>query len=511
MATLSSLQRQLNELKQNEARLRREMDEQVQRINTEYKIRLSSLERGITQAINQNNAQQALRLQQQIEQLRQEQERSTRAAYDQLDRELREQIEGRQRELMEQLQAFCTQAEQRINALGQSLTQQDAEKAALAGTEYQNALQKYQQVDQRAHAQLFPGRMQVFMNSLRQAQTMMEQQQFEASAATSVMLTVRLTDFEYEIDDKLTQWIGSFSKLRESTGKMQRKLEEALTVEDRHISPELAMEWLEHRYDDIFELLDRCGAVIGRVERHREQLGQAQVTNPVAERYIRTGEAESSRELSELVRTLNYELPRKITRIGEELASIWRCAGQRKAWAEAIEAYMRRKRNTGDPVRNDFRETAREEHMDGRMEFRQPMPNGQFREVVCRIVPVLHGKETENHIRFYFKGKFPNPRFQSMYMEQYIPDVMEALQVRALNIGLGGTPEVLEGGADQHYSLQKDPRTGAELLVRHGTQPGQASGGGAPAGQAASGGTNGRQTGSRTPAAKKKQTNLINR
>lgn len=476
---IDNLRRQLNDVQSQMARLQREAAERETRYQQEYNLRIHGLQRSMEQALAQNDAARARQLQQQMNQLRTELTENIRRNYDELKRELSQSLERRHQELMAQIQQYFEQLQNRVDTeVTDVLNQREEERRALAEREYQAALVQFQKVSGRAHEEVFPGQLSIYQGTLQQSLLMQQQNQMEASAATSVMLTVNLKDFEYRINDKLTQWLHSYLQMEQNyiavRGQVDREL---LAVDGEVLSEDTAMHWTSHKFDMIFSCLEECGRIINDMEHYREIAGQEAVTAETVERYFRTGEAETARHLDELTRQLKYELPSRIREMRSELVSAYRCLGQRKAWAGKIVKFMKEKHNTGEAVYNGF--GLREEPCDERglycLEFQASIGNGKVHHYIYHIVPVVQNGNTENHIRVYMDFMMGNTQFTQKQDHIMIKAILKSIEERSVHIGIGRSLEVLEGGNDEEYSLQPDPAGNKERLVRHDKASGSAS------------------------------------
>lgn len=484
--TIQGLQQQISELKREERKLRKEYEKRIRQLENETRIRMNSLRRSLEQSYEERNARQAAEYQRALDQLRRELERERLKNLRELEEQLRTNVEQRYQQLKEELEALLRRIEEDADARLTALEGREADKARLAREHLDQAQVQLQHTSERAHQQFFPGRLQILANSLDKAREMMNQEQYEASCATSVMLKVRLLELEGAIEDRLGRWLLSFQSLSSELASVEERITAALTTREGVLSEDAASELLEHRYNDVFSHTDRCRSVLECVEEQRERLGAEEIDTQVAERYILSEDWESERELDELRRTLKYELPRRITQMARELASLLQCSDQRREWAKAIAEHMRRRHNTGEPVCNDFQgppPAPDSANQGGWLLFHQPLPDERYREISFLLLPVLHGEESSNHIRIAFPGPYPNPRFKSNYMSSYIPELLRALDRQELWVGLYSDPGTMDGSTDQNYSLQSDPKTGRQVLVTRsaGTAAGMEASGSAAA------------------------------
>ncbi len=449
------LRRQANELERQIAEVRESTRQREQRLQEDYRIRLNELHTSMQRALDRHNEQEVRNLQRQAEELTRNLSQQIQSNYDELEQQLTRDLLNRHRELLQQIEDYYQRMQQYIDQnIVSSLQDSDEEKTALAQKEYAAALAAFEAVSGRAHEELFPGRLDIHRRSLDQAQLMMAQNQMEASAATSVMLAVKLKDFEYQIQEKIDQWLKSYVRMEQNyTAISMRVDKEVLTIDGQHISIDTAMHWLSPEYYVVFETLGRCKDVVDGIARYT---GEEAAAEDGAERYIRTGTAPKSRELEELYRILKYQIPGLLRRMRTELATAYVCSAQRREWARQIAGYMKNQHNTGAAVYDGFGsegEDADEKNLYC-MKFCQPVADGKKHHYVFYIVPVVEDGATENHIRLYMDFRQGNVEFQKKFEYRFIRNLMKTVGVKHASVGIGTTPDVLEGSADEAYILR---------------------------------------------------------
>lgn len=473
MSRVGQLTRQMNELQAEIAGLQRESAERDRRYQQEHQLRMNQLKRTMENALQRHNTQLVQQTQREMEELNREMLSRIERNHESLKRELTENLEARHRELLQQLEQYYQDVQKRIDTeVTEVMKEDDARKLELAQKEYHAACEQYRILTGRAHNELFPGKLMIYNGTLQQAQRMMEEQrQYEASAATSVMLKVNLKDLEYSINDKLAQWIQSYLPMEQNCQRISDRVdEEILTIDGEKISQDTAMHWTGHKYDMVFECLERVKKIIDETEYHKRLVRDDVLTVVSAEDYIKTGEAPTGRELDENTRILKYEIPQKLDDLKKELSSAYLCCAQRKVWAGKIEKYMREKHCTGTPCYNGFYEEngqSADERALYHMEFEKPNGNGRTDHYTIHIVPVSADGDTQNHIRVFMNFKLGTDKYQKKQEVKYIAELLRSIGEKTAYIAVGTDPAVLSGANDEEYSLQQSSSGCGELLISH--------------------------------------------
>lgn len=462
------LKRHADDLERQIAQLRQEARQRENQMQRDYQNRMNELQMSMQRALDTHNERETRRLQQQMRELSQNLSQQIQNNYEALEQRLTQDLLTRHRELMREIEDYYQQMQQYIDQnITSALESSDEEKAELAQKEYAAALEIFEMVSRRAHEELFPGRLDIHRRTLDQAQLMMSQNQMEASAATSVMLAVKLKDLEYQIQEKISQWLKSYLRMAENYVVISKRVtREVLTIDGQQIPRETAMHWLNPEYYVVFETLDRCEDVV-------EGIGKYAVGRPVTEtdveNYILTGTAPAIRELEELYRILKYQIPGILGRMKTELVTAYTCSAQRRDWAKKIAVYMKEKHNTGDAVYDGFAPEGQTEDEKNLycIKFRQIVADERVRHYTFYIVPVVKDGVTENHVRLYMDFLQGNMEFQRKYEYKFIRNLMKTLGVKHLPVGIGIFPDVLEGGADEEYMLRPDPSGHGEVLSHY--------------------------------------------
>ena len=481
MSRIGQLTRQMNELQAEIARLQRESADRDTRYQQEHQLRMHQLKRTMENALQRHNTQLVQQTQQEMEALYAEMISRIEQNHESLKRELTENLEVRHRELLKQIEQYYQDVQNRIDTeVTDVMKESDIRKRELAQREYAAACEQHRVLAGRAHAELFPGRLAIYEGTLGQAQRMMEEQrQYEASAATSVMLKADLKDLEYHINEKLTRWIQSYLPMEQNYQNISDRVKtRVLTVDGKKISRDTAMHWTGHKYDTVFECLDRVQNIIEETEYHQRLVRDEVLTIASVEDYVKTGEAPTGRELDENNRVLKYELPEKLEKLEKELASAYRCSAQRKVWAEKIGNYMSEKHCTGSPCYNGFFEEDGKEADERalyRMEFEKPGGNGRKNRYTVHIVPVTENGSMQNRIRILMNFRLGTDQYQRKQEVRYIAGILHAIGEKKAYVAVGTGPDVLTGDCDEEYSLEQSASGSGELLVSHTQKPSGAS------------------------------------
>lgn len=462
------LRRHADDLERQIAHLREEARQREAQMQRAYQARMDELQASMQRALDTNNEREVQKFQQQIQELSQNLSQQIQNNYDALEQRLTQDLLIRHRDLMREMEDYYQRMQQYIDQnITSALENSDAEKAGLAQKEYAAALEMFEVVSHRAHEELFPGRLDIHRRTLDQAQLMMSQNQMEASAATSVMLAVKLKDFEYQIREKITQWFKSYLRMSENYAVISKRvMREVLTIDGQRILRETAMHWLNPEYYVVFETLDRCENVVEGVGKYT---GGRPVTDTDVENYILTGTAPTVRELEELYRMLKYQIPGLLGRMKTELATAYTCSAQRRDWAQKIAVYMKGKHNTGDALYDGFGQEGQTEDEKNLycIRFRQTVADESVRHYTFYIVPVVKNGVTENHVRLHMDFLQGNMDFQRKYEYKFIRNLMKTIGVKQLPVGIGTTPDVLEGSVDEEYMLRPDPSGHGEILSHY--------------------------------------------
>ncbi len=479
MSRISQLTNQVNQLQSELAVLQRESRERDRRYQQEHQMRMQELKHTMQNALERHNASQVQDIQRQMDALNAELMNRIQRNHDALKTELERNLEARHRDLLRQIQEYYDEVQARIDhEVSDAIRESDAQKEALAKQEYRAAAERFDVVRRRAHEELFPGRLAIYQGTLDHANRMLrEQKQFEASTATSVMLKVNLQDFEASIDDKLAEWMRSYLRMEEAFVSQNARIEhEILTIDGERLSADTAMVWTEHRYDEAFGRIRAVQKVMEDVELYRRIERDDVISIRVVESYLRQtdGEAEKpdSRGLDEYTRFLKYELPGILDEMKKELASAYRCSAQRAVWAGRMKTYFAKKHNTGLPSYDGFVEAdvSKKEANLYRLDFARPNGNGRMCRYVIHIVPVMVNGEVENHIRIFMDFRVGGAAYQKKQELKLIREILHAVEEKAVHIGVGTDEDVLQGSADEEYSLQPDASGRGEQLILHKQQ-----------------------------------------
>lgn len=472
MSSIGNLTRQMNQLQSEIARLQRESADRDRKYQQEHQLRMQQLKHTMENALQRHNTQLVQQVQRQMEALNTELMNQIKQNHDSLKRELTQNLEIRHRDLMNQIEQYYQEMQNRIGSeVTDVMKQSETQKQELAQREYTAACGQYQSLTMRAHDELFPGRLTIHQGTLEQAYRMMaEQRQYEASAATSVMLKVNLKDFEYSINDKLLEWLQSYLRMEQSYQKIYGQIDDILTLDGEKINEDTAMYWTSHTYDIVFAHMEKVKQIIDEVEYHQRLVRDEVITAASVEHYIKTGEAPKCRELDENARILKYEIPGKLDDMKRELLSAYHCSAQRKVWAGRIQKYMADKHNTGEPRYNGFYEEKgkmADERAMYCIEFEIPNGNDRMNHYTIHIVPVFVEGEVRNHIRVFMDFRLGSAQYQKKQEIRYISGILHAIGEKKAYIGIGTDEEVLSGSSDEEYSLQPSSNGSGELLIRH--------------------------------------------
>lgn len=473
MSRIGQLTSQMNDLQRQIARLQRESEERDKQYQQEHKRRMEQLKRNMQNALQNHNTQLMRQIQNEMESLNVELMNQIKRNHDALKRELTQNLEVRHQEVLRQIEQYYQEVNERIDhEVTDIITESEERKRQLAKREYNTAFEQYRYLTNRAHNELFPGKLVIYDGTLQQAYRMMEQQkQYEASTATSVMLNVNLKDLEYQINDKLSEWLQSYLRMEQSYLKIADRVEkEILTIDGKRFNEDTVMHWTNHKYDMIFACLERVKKITEETEYHQRLVRDDVLTVVTVESYIKTGDAPKVREIDENTRILKYEIPEKLNEMKQELVSAYRCSAQRKIWAEKIQKYMLHKHNTGTPCYDGFYEENGErsdERALYRLEFEKPNGNHSMSHYRFEIVPVLTDGEMQNHIRLFMDFKFGSEQYQKKQEIKYIVGILRAIGESKAYIGIGTDKMVLLGNFDEEYSLQQSTNGSGEVLVSH--------------------------------------------
>lgn len=451
---IRQLRRQANEIQNEIARLQRESEQRDRRYQRDHDENMRRLRTEMETALQRQDRHRYTRIQQQMSELNEQMMNQMQKNHATLKRQLTSNLESRHRELLQQMDAYYQKVQRQIDdEIANVQQEKEAERKETAQRELSAAQIQYNKTAMRPHEELFPGKMQIFHGTLIQAEKMIQQNQPQASAATSAMLNVSLKDFEYSINECLDRILQRYLKFEclyiQLNDQMQN---EVLTIDDVTLNEDTARYWLDNSFSNVFGIMEWCRNLVEQMHAYTTPEDENMVSAAVVERFIKGGTTVRERELDEMIRELKYQLPGDMKKMQIHLQSAYRCSAQRKNWAEKIMNYMRQYHNTGMPVYYGFNDGDEADMYC--IKFVQPSGNSAKSEYVFHIVPELMNGNMVNHIRIFMNFRSGNSVFEKKEEQKYIKNILRAIQETSVYIGIGRSRDILDGNSDTEYIIQ---------------------------------------------------------
>lgn len=464
MSEIDDLRREVSRLERQVSDARNFARETENTLTNNYKSEVQDLRRRMEYALQQHNEEESRHLQQKMTQLMQNYSNQINFNYRFFEQKISNDLLQRHQEMVSQIEQYYRKLQENIDEIvHQQLNQDKGEKRKLAQVEYHKGLFAIQNTFERAHQELFPGELDIFNKSLTQAELMINQGIYEASIATSVLVCTKIQDFNYRMDEKLDEWMKEYLNLMKEYYILRKNFEEqVLRLNGENISVDTAKYWMGDKYDDVFNIINQCEIIENSMLRYTEDRS-GNITSQ--ERYIKTGDAPTRRELNILCRDIKYKISPMLKGMSIELQSTYLCSVQRQEWAKRICDYMRENHNTGNPKYNGY---GLYEEKDPRqlycIKFIRMVQNKQ-RKYEVHIVPVLTNGQVENRIRLYMNFKMNDTRMQKRKEKEWIINLLKLLNIKKMSMGVGTDVNVLDGKYDENYILSFSSNSGKEELA----------------------------------------------